>query len=78
MKKVITLILAAAMILSVFAGCGGGAKKSELDIGIVATDTTNPFIGWLTGEVKKQAEADDDSDAVVKITIEGGDEDWQS
>ena len=28
--------------------------------------------------LKKQAEADDDSDAVVKITIEGGDEDWQS
>lgn len=28
--------------------------------------------------LKKQAEADDDSDAVVKITIEGGDDDWQS
>lgn len=28
--------------------------------------------------LKKQAEADDDKDAVVKITIEGGDEDWQS
>ena len=28
--------------------------------------------------LKKQAEADDDRDAVVKITIEGGDEDWQN
>ncbi len=28
--------------------------------------------------LKKQAESDDDKDAVVKITIEGGDEDWQS
>lgn len=57
MKKAITLILAAAMILAMFAGCGG-ADKNKLDIGIVATDTTNPFIGWLTGEVKKQAEAE--------------------
>lgn len=28
--------------------------------------------------LKKQAESDNDSDAVVKITIEGGDDDWQS
>lgn len=28
--------------------------------------------------LKKQAEADTDKDAVVKITIEGGDDDWQS
>ncbi len=34
------------------------ATSNTVDIGLVATDTTNPFIGWLTGEVKKQAEAD--------------------
>lgn len=28
--------------------------------------------------LKKQAESDDDSDTAVKITIEGGDEEWQS
>ena len=28
--------------------------------------------------LRRQAEADDDKDAVVKITIEGGDEEWQS
>ena len=28
--------------------------------------------------LRKQAEADDDKDAVVKITIEGGADDWQS
>ena len=28
--------------------------------------------------LKKQGEADDDSDTAVKITIEGGDEEWQS
>ena len=29
-------------------------------------------------KLRKEAETDDDKDAVVKITIEGGDEDWQS
>ena len=28
--------------------------------------------------LRRQAEADDDKDAVVKITIEGGDDEWQS
>lgn len=33
-------------------------KASGLDIGFCVPDTTNPFVGWLTQEVKKQAEAD--------------------
>ena len=35
------------------APAGGG-----IDIGYCVPDTTNPFVGWLTGEVKTRAEAD--------------------
>lgn len=34
------------------------ANDGALDIGIIATDTTNPFIGWLTSSVKEQADAE--------------------
>lgn len=54
MKKVISLILALTLCVT-FAG---SAMAASLDIGICATDTTNPFIGWLTSSVKEQAEAE--------------------
>ncbi|WP_159952473.1 sugar ABC transporter substrate-binding protein [Rhizobium sp. 18065] len=34
------------------------AKAATVDFGYSVPDTTNPFLGWLTGEVKKLAEAD--------------------
>lgn len=69
MKKMIAVLLTVAMLMSVLAGCGGTAApggeakapatdNKKVDIGLVATDTTNPFIGWLTSEVKAQAEAE--------------------
>ncbi len=56
MKKIIvaTLVLALAVAAGAFAA--GGAEK--VDIGYCVPDTTNPFLGWLTTEVKKQADAE--------------------
>lgn len=34
------------------------ALAGPVDIGYAVPDTTNPFLGWLTTEVKKLAEAD--------------------
>lgn len=34
------------------------AAAAGVDIGYAVPDTTNPFLGWLTGEVKKLATAD--------------------
>ncbi|QYZ69606.1 sugar ABC transporter substrate-binding protein [Neotabrizicola shimadae] len=33
------------------------ASAQSVDIGFAVPDTTNPFLGWLTSEVQKQAEA---------------------
>ncbi len=56
-----------AMALKYLKECKG--VKSEIDLREQEARIAN---------LQKQAEADDDSDAVVKITIEGGDADWQS
>ncbi|WP_323014568.1 sugar ABC transporter substrate-binding protein [Devosia sp.] len=37
---------------------GIALAQAGVDIGFAVPDTTNPFLGWLTSEVKKQAEAD--------------------
>jgi ABC-type sugar transport system substrate-binding protein len=57
MKKLICLVLALAFSLSLTAGNIAAASQT-VDIGLCATDTTNPFIGWLTGAVKEQGEAE--------------------
>lgn len=45
-------LLAASMLVPAMAVAG------PVDIGYAVPDTTNPFLGWLTTEVKKLAEAD--------------------
>lgn len=37
---------------------GTGERTAQVDIGYSVPDTTNPFLGWLTTEVKALAEAD--------------------
>lgn len=55
MKKLLCVLLSLTMLM----GMGASAVAAEtLDIGLCATDTTNPFIGWLTGSVKEQGEAE--------------------
>ena len=56
-----------AMALKYLKECKG--VKTELDIKEQEARIAN---------LQRQAEADADKDAEVKITIEGGDEDWQS
>jgi len=56
MKKTIVAALVLALAGAAGAFAAGGAEK--VDIGYCVPDTTNPFLGWLTTEVKKQADAD--------------------
>lgn len=74
MKKMLCIVLASALALSLTACGGTdssapatGANETAaapaksaggVDIGYSVPDTTNPFVGWLTTEVKAQAEAD--------------------
>lgn len=71
MKKFLCMILGLALIFSLTAcstpgpAPASGAAGSEstqagsaIDIGYCVPDTTNPFLGWLTTEVAKLAEAD--------------------
>jgi len=60
MKRIVGLSLCIGLIAvaSIFASGGTEAAKSQVDIGYSVPDTTNPFLGWLTTEVKKLAEAD--------------------
>ena len=55
-----TIILAAILVLCsvspIFAG--GRRQTSSVDIAYCVPDTTNPFVGWLTTEVQKLAQAD--------------------
>ena len=55
-----TLSLSAIVLALSFALVGSRPKASEpaVHIGFSVPDTTNPFLGWLTMEVKKLAEAD--------------------
>lgn len=73
MKKTVSLLVCLCMIVF-SVGCSGSvpppitdqstqtteSNKTDggIDIAYSVPDTTNPFVGWLTGEVKKQAEAD--------------------
>ncbi len=50
MKRILTLTLALMSIVT--------AATFAVDIGYSVPDTTNPFVGWLTTEVKKLADAD--------------------
>lgn len=56
MKK-LSFLLVVALLASLFISPAALAS-STVDIGLCATDTTNPFIGWLTGAVKEQGEAE--------------------
>lgn len=56
MKKILCLVLVCVFGLPLLAG--NHASAATVDIGLCATDTTNPFIGWLTGAVKEQGEAE--------------------
>lgn len=57
MKKLISMTMVCALLLSMLAVSSALAAPA-VDIGLCATDTTNPFIGWLTGAVKEQGEAE--------------------
>lgn len=65
MKKAMTLLVG-LLLLAVPAACStddsgaadGPAASGTVDIGYAVTDTTNPFIGWLTEEVQTLAEAE--------------------
>lgn len=52
-KRLFVVLVMACILLSISAVAG-----STVDIGLCATDTTNPFIGWLTGSVKELGEAE--------------------
>jgi len=65
MKKYAIVLLALALLCS-----AGTAMAQAVDVGYAVTDTTNPFIGWLTSSVKEMAEADNIS---VQIADAGGD-----
>lgn len=68
MKKTLSLVLIISIALSMVAFTNALAT-APVDIGLCATDTTNPFIGWLTGAVKEQGEAEGLS---VQIADAGG------
>lgn len=55
MKKLITILVASILVLSL-AACT--SSKPKIDIGYSVPDTTNPFVGWLTGEVNTRATKD--------------------
>ena len=55
MKKLITILVASILVLSLVA-CT--SSKPKIDIGYSVPDTTNPFVGWLTGEVNTRATKD--------------------
>lgn len=57
MKKRLSLVLVMMLAVSMWVGTSAMASN-VVDIGLCATDTTNPFIGWLTGAVKEQGEAE--------------------
>lgn len=52
-KRLFAVLVMACILLSTSA-----MASSAVDIGLCATDTTNPFIGWLTGSVKELGEAE--------------------
>lgn len=54
MKKILSLLVVVMLCLSL-AAC---QSKPRVDIGYSVPDTTNPFVGWLTGEVNTRAEKD--------------------
>jgi ABC-type sugar transport system substrate-binding protein len=60
MKKSIGLLIVLAMCFGTMAFAAGGSegRAPGIDIGYSIPDTTNPFLGWLTTEVKKLADAD--------------------
>ena len=58
-KKAVTVLLMLVMAGSmVFASGGQDGGGARIDIGYSVPDTTNPFLGWLTGAVKEKAAAD--------------------
>ncbi len=58
-KKAVTVLLMLVMAGSmVFASGGQDGGGSAIDIGYSVPDTTNPFLGWLTGAVKEKGAAD--------------------
>ena len=58
MKRKVGLILVLVLISMGLAFAGGQAEGGGIDIGYSISDTTNPFLGWLTTAVKEHAEAD--------------------
>lgn len=69
MKKLMSVLLCLCMIFTLAAcantqnsgeptGEQDNKNDSRVDIGYSVPDTTNPFVGWLTNEVKKLAEQD--------------------
>ena len=46
LKRMIALVLAAVMMVAVFAGCSGNGGEKEIKIGIAAPDVTH---GWVAG-----------------------------
>lgn len=60
MKKTSLIVLVLFVLSGGLAFAAGNAEGagSPVDVGYSIPDTTNPFTGWLTTEVKKQFEAD--------------------
>ena len=58
MKKTLIISLIAITILSLAAFKTSGQSGGGVEIGYCVPDTTNPFVGWLTSSVQKQADAD--------------------
>lgn len=59
MKKKSLLVMLILLVSLATAGAGGTSEgASAVDIGYSVPDTTNPFLGWLTGAVKEQFDAD--------------------
>lgn len=59
MKRILAILLLSTMVIGLTAcGAAGDDGGSKVDIGYSVPDTTNPFVGWLTGEVETRAKAD--------------------
>jgi ribose transport system substrate-binding protein len=54
----IAIVISVLALLLPLVGFAADAPKGAVDIGFSVPDTTNPFVGWLSTEVKKQADAE--------------------
>lgn len=57
-RRTLLNLMASTALIGIGALAPLSAQAQAVDIGFSVPDTTNPFLGWLTGEVKSLAEQD--------------------